>query len=309
MCHSQVRAAVPSRYCCVAVCAAGGAVEVEGVREAALDVSSGGGAVRLGRIQATTVDVDAGAGGTIEAGEVSGMTVALRAGGPVRGARLVGREVAVRGAPIAFEAALGARIDLDTGGAPAAVEARTLSADASLLLTSPESGEDGAGGGLGGEEGGLVRSHGGPVTLGAVAGAVRVESAGGAVEVHCTLECRDLEVLSGGGDVRCSLAPGVQALVDVAGTSGAVALEGASLRLEVGTELEGSRGGGGGVRGSLSVGETAASAGRLGQGRDPGEPLRLRIRPEGGRVVLRERSWLDGLRVKSRAGVASKGVP
>ena len=80
------------------------------------------------------------------------------------------------------------------------------------------------------------------------------------------------------------------------------------MRLEVDTGPEGSREGRGGVRGSLSVGETAASAGRLGRGPDPGEPLRLRIRPEGGRVVLRERSWLDGLREKSGAGVTSEGV-
>jgi len=297
----EVVAAVPARYCAVAVRAAGGAVAVAGVREAALRVASGGGAVALGRVQATDVAVDAGPGGAIEAREVSGMTVSLEAGGGVRGGRLVGREVDVRGAPIAFEAALGASIVLDTRGVPAAVEARTLSADASLLLDLDEGG--GGGGGAAPSEGGRVFSHGGPVALGAVAGSVAVHSGGGAVEAHCTLECRELEVRSGGGDVRCTLAPGADALVDIAGAA-SVAVEGAALRLGPEAEQGPSPGGGEGLQGSLSVG--APSEGRVGRGGRGGGPapagaagqrsMRLIVRPEGGRVVLRERSWFESLR-------------
>jgi len=301
-----VFAAVPARYCAVAVHTAAGPVTVAGVREASLRVTSGGGAVALGRIQATDVVVDAGPAGAIEAGEVSGMTVSLEAGGGVRGARLVGREVGVRGAPIAFEAALGASIVLDTCGVPAAIEARTLSADASLLLSEGGGGGGGERDGAAPPEGGRVFSHGGPVALRAVAGSVAVHSGGGAVEAHCTLECRELEVRSGGGDVRCTFAPGADALVDIAGAV-SVAVEGVALRLGPDAEQGPSPGGGEGLRGTLSVGAAAPSAGRLGRGGGGGDParagtaeqrtMRLIVRPEGGRVVIRERSWFESLRV------------
>ncbi|CAG9464019.1 unnamed protein product [Pedinophyceae sp. YPF-701] len=185
----QVTAWIPAGYCGLDVETGGGDVHVESIKEAGLTVKTYGGDIRVTAMdQGTHCHLDAGSGkigGSFTAGDVSVVTTS----GDVQLSRVMGRKVNIRSASGRVHCAFlyGTTLDVESGEG--------------VLDILNMHGEDVA----------HARTHGQLLHLGGVEGRAEVDSGGGDVHMLLHDTISEVSVRSGGGSVRCSMAPSAYA--------------------------------------------------------------------------------------------------
>ena len=222
--RGSLRCLVPPRFCGVDVTTGGGHCHVAQVVESAVAVESSGGDVSFGSVRGANLRVNT-AGGDVRADNITADAIIGTDGGSVRVGKLVGRtlEVNTMGGDFVVGALFGGVLRVDTAGGAVRVDKQTQVSDT-----------------------GVVRSAGGNVTVGGVAGgdgeegAIAVDTAGGKLvaELRESLRCA-FDAYTGGGDATVTVPEGFAIPVNVHGVhdgkrvSGAVKVgrrEGSSKR-------------------------------------------------------------------------------
>jgi hypothetical protein len=275
-----VAAAIPARYVGVDLETGGGAVRVEGVKEAArAAVRSRGGAVTFGRLAAARIFIDS-AGGAVEGGGLTAADVRVDSrGGAVRLGSIAGTSAALDagGGAVELGAVYADALDVrDAGGFAAAA----LQCGAARVAVAP----------------------GGTVAIGGLDGALQLRAPGAAaVRLQLNDGARRVDVDAGAGaDVELCLSPGLAVDLELRG--------GLAGRLELPPERARAMPAapGGGARAevlALEAGGAPRSRLQRGEAKAP----RAAVTVHGAAAVrVRRRSWMEGVEedVASRAATA-----
>jgi hypothetical protein len=277
-----VDAAIPARYVGVDLETGGGAVRVEGVKEAALAaVRSRGGAVTFGRLAAARIFIDS-AGGAVEGSGLTAADVRVDSrGGAVRLGSVAGTAAALDagGGAVELGAVYADTLDVrDAGGFAAAA----LQCGAARVAVAP----------------------GGAVAIGGLDGALQLRAPGAAVvrlQLNDGARCVDVDA-GAGADVELCLSPGLTIDLELrSGPAGRL-----QLPLERARALPAAPGGGARAEVlALEAGGAPQSRLQRGEAMAP----RAAVTVHGAAAVrVRRRSWMEGVEEAVACRAANAGA-